>query len=99
MKDIHSRTWSPYAVGVGIGVLSWFAFATADHGLGITTAFEHTAALVERAIAPASATGAYFAKEKAKIDWGWMVVVGVLLGSFLSSKLSGDRGAPTVPAL
>ena len=28
-----------------------------------------------------------------------MVVVGVFLGSFLSSKLSGDRGAPTVPAL
>jgi hypothetical protein len=25
------RAWPPYAVGVGIGLLSWFAFATADH--------------------------------------------------------------------
>ena len=24
----QSRSWSPYLVGAGIGVLSWFAFAT-----------------------------------------------------------------------
>lgn len=99
MKDTHSKSWSPYAVGVGLGVLSWLAFATADHGLGITTAFEHTAALIERGIAPASATDAYFAQEKPKIDWEWMLVVGVFLGSFLSSKLSGDRVTATMPAL
>lgn len=32
------HSWSPYAVGVGIGMLSWFAFASADHPIGVTTA-------------------------------------------------------------
>lgn len=43
----------PWAWGVGIGILSWFAFATVDRGLGITTAFEYTAALADRAVDPA----------------------------------------------
>ena len=25
------KSWSPYVVGAGIGVLSWFAFAMADN--------------------------------------------------------------------
>ncbi len=98
MGNIRSKAWSPWAVGVGLGLLSWFAFATADHGLGITTPFEHAAALVERAVAPEMAAP-YFATEKPKIGWEWMVVVGVFLGSFISSKLSGDRTEPVVPSL
>jgi hypothetical protein len=46
------KSWSPYAVGAAIGVLSWFAFAGADQPIGITTAFEHTAALAEKAVVP-----------------------------------------------
>ena len=33
------KSWSPYVVGVGVGVLSWVAFATADKPLGVSTAF------------------------------------------------------------
>ena len=91
MKNLRAKSWSPYAVGVGIGILSWFAFATADHGLGITTPFEEAAGLV------AGGT-AYLADHPPKIGWEWMVVVGVFLGSFLSSKLSGDRNHATVPS-
>ena len=46
------KSWSPYVVGAAIGVLSWFAFASADQPIGITTPFEHTAALAEKAVAP-----------------------------------------------
>ena len=88
MKSLRAKSWSPYAVGVGIGVLSWFAFATADHGLGITTPFEYAAGLV-------AGGAAYLADHQPKIDWEWMVVLGVFLGSFVSSKLSGDRNHAT----
>lgn len=44
MRGLRAKSWSPYAVGIGI--LSWLAFATADHGLGITTAFEYSAGLL-----------------------------------------------------
>ncbi|NQU37035.1 MAG: hypothetical protein HQ526_05485 [Actinobacteria bacterium] len=35
-------SWSPYVVGVGIGVLSWLTFLFSDHALGISTAFAKT---------------------------------------------------------
>ena len=99
------KSWSPYLVGAGIGVLSWFAFATADKPLGITTAFEYTAALIEKAAIPNfEQTNEYFAakakeSKSPKIDWEWMLVLGVFIGAFLSAALSGDRTQETVPAL
>jgi len=99
-RFLTATSWSPYLVGAGIGVLSWFAFLTADHPLGITTAFEHTAALIEKAVAPTIAeTNSYFENESPKIGWEWMLVVGVFIGAFISSKMSGDRNASTVPPL
>ena len=63
-NPLAKNSWSPYVVGALIGVLSWFAFATADHPIGVTTAFEHTAAIVEKAIAPAAEqTNSYFRNE------------------------------------
>ncbi len=95
--SLKVRSWSPYLVGVLIGLLSWWSFATADHPLGITTAFEYTGALLERGVAPeAAANNPYFAEQSSKgkspkIDWEWMLVVGVFLGALISSKLSGDH--------
>lgn len=105
MNPLAQKSWSPYAVGALIGVLSWFAFATANKPIGITTAFEYSAALTEKAIAPQVAqTNEYYADRKKdgkppKIDWEWMLVVGVFIGALLSSKLSGDRTQEKVPPL
>ena len=99
------KSWPPYAVGVGIGLLSWFAFATADKPLGISTAFENTAALTEKAVVPGvEQTNGYFAAKaeegkSPKIGWEWMLVLGVFVGALVSSRLSGDRSSETVPAL
>lgn len=96
------KSWSPYFAGAGIGILSWFAFATADHPLGVTTAFESTAALTQKTIAPElEQTNGYFRKKDSegkppKIDWEWMLVIGVFIGATLSATLSGDRQAPEV---
>ncbi|WP_261344145.1 YeeE/YedE family protein [Stieleria neptunia] len=87
-------------VGVGIGVLSWFAFWSADHPLGITTAFEHTSALVLKAAVPGlSESNSYYQDESPKIGWEWMLVLGVFVGSIISSFTSGDREPVTVPPL
>jgi uncharacterized membrane protein YedE/YeeE len=94
------RSWSPYVVGVGIGVLSWFAFVTANQPLGVSTAFEHTSAfLIETAAPAATERNEYFQANAPKINWGWMLVVGVFLGALLSAWWSGDRTNSTVPAL
>ena len=102
---LSRKSWSPYVVGALIGVLSWFAFATADKPLGITTSFEHTAALTGKAVAPDLAQQhEYFADQQAegeppKIGWEWMLVVGVFVGALLSAFLSGDRTGLWVPQL
>ncbi len=99
------KSWSPYAVGAGIGVLSWFAFWSADHPLGITTAFEHTTALLGTAVMPQlEQTHEYYQDKQQrgqspKIGWEWMLVVGVFVGALLSSWLSGDRTDMKVPQL
>ena len=95
MNPFRMKSWSPYLVGAGIGVLSWLTFATADKPIGITTAFEYSAALAEKAAAPQVTQPYLEAKVKEgkvpKIDWEWMLVIGVFIGAYLSAKMSGDR--------
>jgi uncharacterized membrane protein YedE/YeeE len=91
------RSWPPYIVGAGIGVLSWLAFATADNHLAITLQYEHIAAMVienERYYAARFAEGL-----EPKIGWYLMLLIGVFVGSYLSSWLSGDRTRVSVPPL
>lgn len=105
INPLKMKSWSPYIAGAGIGVLSWFAFATADHPIGVTTAFENSAALTIKAAAPqVEQSNDYFAKKAAegkspKIDWEWTLIVGIFIGAVISSTLSGDRGSSTVPPL
>lgn len=102
MEMLRKASWSPYVAGSLIGLLSWFSFASVDKPIGITTAFEYTAALITQAVSPetASTNPYYTAPDKSpKIDWEWMLVIGVFIGAFISSRLSGDRTSEDVPDL
>ena len=37
MEWLKMAQWSPYAVGIGIGVLSWLAFLLSDKPIGCVT--------------------------------------------------------------
>src|SRR5690349_15853399 len=92
---------SPYVVGAGLGVLNALAFATAGRGLGITTAFESSAAIAERRLAPdALQINAYLQErdEPPRIDWETFLVAGVLAGSYLAATASREPATPAVPA-
>ncbi len=54
----------PYVAGAGVSLLSWFAIASsADRPIGVTTAFENSAALLEKAAVPqAGQTTVYLAQ-------------------------------------
>jgi uncharacterized membrane protein YedE/YeeE len=104
-NPLAMRAWSPWVVGAAIGVLSWFAFATADKPIGITTAFENTAALAGKAVVPhVEQTHGYDAAraeqgQPPRIDWEWMLVLGVFVGAFLGAWASGSRTRVKVPDL
>lgn len=96
MQYLRMKRWSPYVVGALIGVLSWFAFFSVDRPIGVSTAIAKTAGMIAGAVAHDHiAQNAYFLKFRLAVDWEWMLVVGLALGAFVSSRLSGDR--PTEP--
>jgi len=94
------KRWSPYATGTLIGILSWFAFLSVDRPIGVSTAIAKTSGMVAAQFTPDHvARNAYFNKFRPAVDWEWMLVVGLALGAFVSSRLSGDRPVEPVDRL
>jgi hypothetical protein len=93
-------SWSPYIVGAGIGVLIWMTFLLSDRPLGASTAYAKTAGMVESAISGKKAENMpYYRKFPPRADWQWMIVVGVIVGGFLSAYTSGTFTLLVVPPL
>ena len=100
MEWLEMVRWSPYAVGIGIGLLSCLAFLLSDKPLGCSTAFARTSGMLARMIGGRRAVeGAYFRLFKPAIDWEWMLVVGVFLGALLSARMSDSFAWQWVPAV
>lgn len=99
MDWLSMERWSPYVVGVGIGLLSWVAFLLSDRPLGCSTAFSKTCGLIERAFRGDKVTlRPYYQKVTPTVDWQWMIAVGIVLGAFVSAQLSGQFRWQWVPS-
>jgi len=48
LEWLMMERWSPYIVGVGIGVLSWLTFLLSDKPIGCSIAFARTSGMIER---------------------------------------------------
>ena len=98
MAWVTSARWSPYAVGIGIGVLSWFTFLISNKPLGCSTSFARTAGMIEKAIRGKQVElKLYYQQVEPTIDWQWMLVVGMVVGAFVASVLSGTFKLQWVP--
>jgi uncharacterized membrane protein YedE/YeeE len=95
--------WSPYAVGVGIGVLSWATFYFMDKPLGASTSMVNAAGAVVGAVAPEHAkANEYLASHivgKPVFDWQMALVLTMALGAFLAAALSRSRRVERVPSI
>jgi len=91
MEFLRAEQWSPYLVGALIGMLSWVSFVISDKPLGCSTAFTRTGGMIERIFRGRKVEKRlYYKKFAPAVDWEWMLVLGVIIGSFLSSCLSGQ---------
>ncbi len=96
--------WSPYLAGALAGLLA-IASAVATtkvlgktNYLGASTTFVRAAGLLERTVAPENvAANEYFAKEKVRVDWQFMLVTGIFLGALISSVTDKSFKAEGVP--
>jgi len=99
MDWFMSVRWSPYAVGIGIGVLSWLTLLISKKPIGCSTSFARTAGMIEKAVrGPQVELKPYYQKTKPVIDWQWMLVLGIIIGAFISSSLSGSFTLQWVPS-
>jgi len=100
MSFLTEVTWSPYVVGIAIGVLSWLSFLILRKPLSCSTAFASTSGMIERLFRGKKVESKlYYQKVKLKINWQWMFVLGIVFGSFFSALLSGDFKLIWTPSL
>ncbi len=105
MNFLRAPRWSPYAVGAGIGVLSWVTFAAMGKSLGVSTTFVRAAGALE-GIAGHVEDAPYFVKYLGSgaeplpvFEWQFALVVFLALGAYLAARLSGERVRECVPEL
>jgi len=98
MNWLYEVRWSPYAVGIGIGVLSWFTFLLSKKPIGCSTAFARTSGMLAKIFKGSKINEQPYYKEfKPVVDWEWMLVLGVIAGSLISALLSGDFSWQWIP--
>ncbi len=97
--DARGR-WNPYLVGIGIGVLSWFAFGVLDEPLGISTALSSASSVCALPILGSDgvADNAYWAKNPLKWNGGLLFLIGTFFGSLLSVLVSRTFRWEKVPS-
>lgn len=98
--------WNPYLAGALLGILAIVSvLATTKlmgktNYLGASTTFVRAAGILEGIFA-ADYVGAneYFTKTKVVIDWQFMLVVGIILGAFISSTVDKSFKLESVPPI
>ncbi len=103
-SKISDGGWSPYLAGALAGLLAIASAYATTHWLGKTsylgasTTFVRAAGLLEQTLAPERvAANAYFTKEKVKVDWQFMLVLGIFIGSLAASLSDGSFKVEGVP--
>jgi len=90
--------WSPYAVGAGIGILSWFTWLLSNEPIGCSTTFARSAGMFDRLFRGSRVEERpYFQEVKPVVDWQFMLVIAIIIGAFVSSMISGDFTMQWIP--
>ena len=98
--------WSPYLAGALVGLLAIASvYATTKwmgktNYLGASTTFVRAAGLLEKTVSPESvAANAYFTKEKVRVDWQFMLVIGIFFGALISSQTDRSFKFESIPPI
>jgi YeeE/YedE family (DUF395). len=93
-----SRPWNPYVAGALAGLLLIVSVWTTGKYFGASTTYVRSTGMVEQVIVPDHVEGnAYFGKEKPLIDWQWMFVAGIVVGSLGAAAASRTFKVQAVP--
>ena len=98
MKTSADGGWNPYFAGGLGGLLLTLSVWITGKYFSASNAYVRTAGIMETTLGPERAAGMdYFTKYVPKIDWEWMFVIGIFLGSLISATTSGSFLLKAVP--
>ncbi len=92
--------WSPYLVGVGIGLLVLLTLYFSKKPVGASSAYAAAAGLIGRAVAPRHvASLKYYQDHKPAVDWTLLFVIGAMIGAFLAAWSGGEITGRWLPPM
>ena len=96
---IFAGSWSPYLIGTLIGILSWVSFIVSKKPLGTSTSYARASArLGSICCGDTVFDWKYYQKYKPELEWQSMLVIGIVIGSFISAIISGEFNLTFIPA-
>jgi hypothetical protein len=94
------KRWWPIPAGIAFALVEILSFYLSERPLGITRGFTVMGAIISKVISPAHAEAvSYWGTYEPVIDWTMALILGVVMGSFASSRYSGDFKLNAVPQL
>ncbi len=97
-KDNGKKAWNPYLAGALTGLLLVASVWFTGKYVGASTTFVRSAGFIERVFIPERvASLEYFKKELPKIDWQFLFVIGIFIGSLIASTTSKTFKLKGVP--
>jgi uncharacterized membrane protein YedE/YeeE len=92
------KYWSPYLAGALSGLVLVLSVWITGKFFGTSTTFVRTTGMLEKIFsAERVAQMDYFVKEAPVVDWQWMFVLGIFIGSLIAAKTSGTFSWLAVP--
>jgi hypothetical protein len=98
MKGIDDKGWSPYLAGALAGIVMILSVWITGKYFGASTTFVRSAGMIEKIFnAERVEKMDYFIQKVPKIEWQWMFVFGIFMGSLISSTTSRSFKWKAVP--
>jgi len=98
MDFLMLERWSPYLIGVLIGLLNVGSLLVSKKPLGVSTSFMKLGGMLYRCFNKEKVEkNVYYQKHELSLDWGIMLVIGIILGAYVSALLSGSFNITSVP--
>lgn len=83
--------WSPFVVGLGIGILSWIVFGFAKTSIGASSFYAILAGLLGRAVARRHTDSLpYYQSNPPRADWTFLFVLFAIAGGFAAAWHGGE---------
>ena len=90
MNYFSLQQWSPYVVGILIGLLNLLALLISKKPLGASTSFLKLGGMIYSLFDKEKVkANEYYQKKTPEVDWGVMLVIGIVIGAFISSMQIG----------